>query len=431
MNKLKRITFEKELEDPFYLKDPKLLELYKKCQPPKESYYYFPKGEEIIIHNYKKPIKSLRRVFYNVEYTNDEKQWLLDFKKFLNSHPELKIPNFIDDYFLLAFIYSSNNNLKESYKRLSDYIKFNNETFPIKITPKSKLIEILNRGFIYVYGRDNRYRPIIVCQCKVFQKCYKDYQNEELFQAFSCLFQFIINNMLIPSKYETWNMIVNMTGVSIVSLPEPLKKIIPELSDYYLCRLYKNYIIGLNFLTRILYKIVVNFLDKVTVAKINVLDKKKDPALFKDIRRDNIEEQFGGTAPNMPQENENGFFPPRMPSEHFIKEDENINDILITEDEYINKFKNGEIPEEIISPYIYQKLKLEEKKVQNNLSDKIEKNSEKISSEIKSFQNSNKIYKKSTIHTEEKSNTEKIKDLKNEQLLKIQSTLLKKQNILK
>ena len=127
--------------------------------------------------------------------------------------------------------------------------------------------------------------------------------------------------MLIPSKYETWNMIVNMTGVSIVSLPEPLKKIIPELSDYYLCRLYKNYIIGLNFLTRILYKIVVNFLDKVTVAKINVLDKKKDPALFKDIRRDNIEEQFGGTAPNMPQENENGFFPPRMPSEHFIKED--------------------------------------------------------------------------------------------------------------
>ena len=158
------------------------------------------------------------------------------------------------------------------------------------------------------------------------------------------------------------------------------------------------------------------------------MDKKKDPALFKDIRRDNIEEQFGGTAPNMPQENENGFFPPRMPSEHFIKEDENINDILITEDEYINKFKNGEIPEEIISPYIYQKLKLEEKKVQNNLSDKIEKNSEKISSEIKSFQNSNKIYKKSTIHTEEKSNTEKIKDLKNEQLLKIQSTLLKKQN---
>ena len=70
-NNIKRIKLAKEIEDPYYLKDPILLELYKKSLPPKESYYYFPKGEEIIIHNIKKPIKSLRRVFYNVPYTSD------------------------------------------------------------------------------------------------------------------------------------------------------------------------------------------------------------------------------------------------------------------------------------------------------------------------------------------------------------------------
>ena len=37
----------KELEDIFYLKDSKLIELYKKSLPPKEAYYYFPKGEEM------------------------------------------------------------------------------------------------------------------------------------------------------------------------------------------------------------------------------------------------------------------------------------------------------------------------------------------------------------------------------------------------
>ena len=170
--------------------------------------------------------------------------------------------------------------------------------------------------------------------------------------------------MIIPGQFESWDFIINLSGVSIISLPEPVKKMIPALSNFFLSRLYKNYIIGLNFISRIIYKIACNFLDDVTVSKINVLDKKNDPKLFEIIRRDNIEEQFGGTAPNLPVDAEHGYFPPRMPSEHFIKDNENPQEVLITEDEYINKYKNGEIPEGCISPYLYDKIKKEEE--QNN-----------------------------------------------------------------
>ena len=403
MNKLKRVTLEKECVEPFYLTDPKYYEIYKKCIPPRESYYYFPKGEEIIVPN-KKPIKSIRRVFYKMPYTNNEKQWLIDFKQLINSK-SLKLPYFFDDYLLLAFIYSDGGKLDNSIKRLIKYIKFSNETFPMEINPNSRIIEILNKGFIYIYGRDNRFRPILVCQCKVFQKIYKNYQTEELLNATNFIMQFLVNHMLVPGKFETLNMIVNMTGVSIISLPEPLKKIIPELSDNFLCRLYKNYIIGLTFFTRILYKIAVNFLDKVTVSKITVLDKKKDPALFKSIRRDNVEEQFGGTAPNMPQDAENGFFPPRMPSEHFIKEEENVNDILITEDEYIDKYKKGEIPEECVSPYIYEKLNTQKETYNKQESIKTEqtKYDLKKSKPISNISYSNNITKSSSNQIEGKS----------------------------
>ena len=359
---IKKVTLAKELEDPFYLKDSKLEELYKKCLPPREAYYYFPKGDEIIIHNAKKPNKSLRRIFYNVPYTDLEKKWISDFKSIINNHPETQIPDYFGDYMHLIFIYSTNCKLEESYKRLVDYLKFCKETFPILITPNSKLIEILNKGFVYVYGRDNRFRPIVICQCKVFQKFYKNYQCEEILQASYFLCQFLVNNMLIPGQFESWIMIINLTGCSIVSLPEPIRKMIPALSNYFLSRLYKNYIIGLNFISRIIYKIACAFLDDVTVNKINVLDKKNDPKLFEIIRRDNIEQQFGGTAPNLPVDSENGFFPPRMPSEKFIKDEENSNDILITEEQYINKYKNGEIPEGCISPYLYDQLKEEENK---------------------------------------------------------------------
>jgi hypothetical protein len=173
-------------------------------------------------------------------------------------------------------------------------------------------------------------------------------------------------------------MLVNLKGVSVISLPDSLKKLIPALSNYFLCRLNKTYVMGLNFFTRILYKIAVNFIDPITASKIIVLDEKGDPKLFKNIRPDNIEQQFGGTAPDLSPVIPNSFFPPRMPSPHFIKDEENKNDILISEDEYIKKYKNGEIPIETVSPYIYNKLKEEEIKesqtqineINNNISDK-------------------------------------------------------------
>ena len=138
MDKIKRVTIEKELIDPYYLKDPKLLELYKKSLPPKEAYYYFPKGEEIIVLNNEKPIKSIRRVFYKMPYTNDEKQWLSEFKQILSSHSELKLPDYFDDYLLLCFIYSTGGKLNDSYKRLIEYLEYYKKNFPITITPQSR-----------------------------------------------------------------------------------------------------------------------------------------------------------------------------------------------------------------------------------------------------------------------------------------------------
>ena len=415
MEEIKRIKLAKEAETPFYLNDPKLLDIYNKCLPPKESYYYFPKGEEIITINNKNPIKSIRRIFYNTKYTDYENKMLNQLKQIINSHSEFKLPDYFLDYFVLMFVYARGGDLEASYTQMVEYINFCQKIFPFNITPKSKIVEILNKGFIYVYGRDNRFRPIIVCQSKIFQKYHKDYQFEELLQATSFMCQFVVNNMFLPGQFETWNMIVNLKGVSVISLPDSLKKLIPALSNYFLCRLNKNYIIGLNFFTRILYKIAVNFIDPITASKITVIESKKDPNLFKTIRKDNIEEQFGGEAPNMPIDSENGYFPPRMPSTHFIKDDERKENILISEENYIQKYKNGEIPIEVVSPYIYNKLKEKEKmdkiKVEekNKNKKKENDNQKKIEQEIQ-----RKLDKKRKIIDLKKIEIDKIKKFVND-----------------
>ena len=48
----------------FFTENPILYQRYLDSFPPKEAYYYFPKGEEIIIPNKKNPEKSLRRIFF-------------------------------------------------------------------------------------------------------------------------------------------------------------------------------------------------------------------------------------------------------------------------------------------------------------------------------------------------------------------------------
>ena len=168
------------------------------------------------------------------------------------------------------------------------------------------------------------------------------------------------NYMMIPGQIENWIMIVNMEGTNILSIPESVKKLMNSLSEYFISRLYRCYILGLNAVLRIIYKIICAFVEKTTVEKVIILDNKDDPRKHNDINPENLEERFGGKAPNLEYNIENSLFPPKMPtSNNFFLKNENPKDILITEEQYIEKYNAGEIPLKSASPYIVEKLRLE------------------------------------------------------------------------
>ncbi len=182
----------KELDDPFYLKDPELKELFKKCKPPKEAYFYFPKGEEIIELNQKKPGSSYRKIYYDVPVLEHEKYYINKLKELINKHPEIKLPDFFDDELLLRFLYADDCELDKVFKRITKYIEWSNKIFPLVIQPKSRYVEILNKGFVYVYGRDGRFRPILIFRLVEFVKYEKIYSVQEVIYAGMFLGQFII-----------------------------------------------------------------------------------------------------------------------------------------------------------------------------------------------------------------------------------------------
>lgn len=345
--------------DPFYLKDPNLIELFKKSLPPRDAYLYFPKGEEIVIFNKKKPEKTLRRIHINVPFTDQENIWLAEFHQMINNHPENVFPDYWNDGLNLSYIYSTECNIEKAYKRLIDYFKWYNQHFPMNIQPEDKSIKLLNTGFTYIYGRDHQYRPIIICQPYILQKYEKEYSETDVVNASIFICQYMVNYMLIPGQIENWIMFINLGKTSLLRMPDPIKKLIKALSDYFIARLYKSYIIGMNAILRLIFKFMCSFLEEVTAKKFVILEGKKDPKLFTDFNPQNLEERFGGQAPNCVYDEEFCLFPPRMPSNNYFFNNEDPEKILITEDEYIERYNKGQIPSQSVSPFILERINRE------------------------------------------------------------------------
>ena len=414
-----------EINDPYFLQTEELYERFLECLPPEESYLFFPKGEEIMIPH-KKPEKALRRIYYNTTYTDLEKKWLKELEQIINKHQENKLPDYWNTPLNLMFIYSENCKIEKAYNRMIEYIKWHDNFFPLNFTPTDKALDILNSGFCYCYGRDHEYRPIIICQPYILQKRIKEFIPEDLLRASIFLCEFIKNNMLIPGQVENWNMIVNLKDTSLLSIPDPIKKVIAALSNNFIAKLYKSYIINMSFILRILFKLMCSLLEEITVRKIVVIDGKEDKRMFNFINPMNLEKRFGGDADDLKYDEKHALFPPRMPqTEKYLLSNENKKNILISEDEYIKKMNS--LPEESISPYVLYNIKLKEEREkeeqikkeneikmkkeeeqQKQLNDKINEIHEYLKNEDWSFN-----YENIKINKKYDSNVDEIKNLKN------------------
>ena len=185
-----------------------------------------------------------------------------------------------------------------------------------------------------------------------------------MFMSIVYFLEYVIKNILIVGQVENWIMITDITGVSLVLMPRDLKRIIDSLGSCYRCKLFRNYIIGMNSALRLIVKLFMSFLDQATVNKIKFLDSNNiHSELSTFINDDNLEKKFGGNAPNIIP-GDNNVFPPVMPSDNFSKEGDNL---LISEEEYKSKCNGKDKPtvicEEFIEKWKKEEIEKEEEKL--------------------------------------------------------------------
>ena len=322
----------------YYLYEPELKKRHQLAMPNNLMYRYFPNENDIIIKN-ENPKDNYRFIFNGVEKTQFEKEKLEQFNEFIKEKERKKnIEHFLPEWWIesdtMRYLQASEYNFKKVYSLIKENLK---STEKAKKIIDKRIRYILNSGFIYMYGRDTHFRPILIIEVDKSIKLMDelDYTFEEITQTILFFMNYIVNYMMIPGQIENWILICDLKDVGISKLPQ-FKNILSSLSKFR-CRVIRNYLLNLGKVIKFAAKGILSLLGSASAKKLVVVDSKHLEVMQEFIRKENLQIKHGGIAPNVVYGDDN-LFPPLVPSEEYIKEGENVN---------------------IVSPEIYKEMCLE------------------------------------------------------------------------
>eukprot|EP00347_Sterkiella_histriomuscorum_P013314 403365191 len=134
--------------------------------------------------------------------------------------------------------------------------------------------------------------------------------SEELLLACTFMIEYIRNNMFIPGKIENWNILIDIENTSILKSPyKKMKVFMKAIQSQYRCAVVKIFMVNVSKSFQFIWKAVKKFMQKHTRQKMKITDKNTCKELLELYHPDQIEQKYGGKAPNY----EKPTWPPRMP----------------------------------------------------------------------------------------------------------------------
>jgi hypothetical protein len=108
-----------------------------------------------------------------------------------------------------------------------------------------------------------------------------------------------MRHCFIPGQVESWVAIIDSAYQGFFSLIGALQNSFKFLSETYRMRLYCCYNVRINFAIRMVWNILKNLLDQETINKINLVEEQTVDKLFEHCNREQVEQRFGGTLPDI------------------------------------------------------------------------------------------------------------------------------------
>jgi hypothetical protein len=303
---------------------------------PKEACLYFPKEKEIIEYNYKKPHKLQRKIFECVNYTPFEME---NIKKLYDAVEKSKDKVIFLNHWKLSdtlrFLQSNRFKIDTTIQSIKKHMRWLKEHIPPKV--QDNTFKILNCGFLYVHGRDSRYRPIVMVNTNAYLDNRHKYSYHEWENACIYLIEFIKDKLLLKGQIESWMIFCDLGRLSLLSAPNDLKELVLALQDNFPCRTSNIILYGVSGFISILWTLLKSILDKVVVKKMKLLSHKQKEELFQFVNKEQIEQRFGGFV----RDKVGNFFPPHIVANTYLLPTECKEDILVSKTKYKEIMSNN------------------------------------------------------------------------------------------
>lgn len=308
------------------------------AKPNYEVFLYFPNQKEEIKFDPKEPTKTVRMIFEGgVTFNQYETKKLKELSAEIEKLSETKkfrqfiYPKDWDESKSLRFLQATGYKLDKTIEMLLNHFEWRSKNIPPHITENA--MKILNSGFIYIHGRDNHFRPVMVLRCSEFMKnrkifCFEDWEKAVIF-----FMEYSINELLLPGQIENWVSICDINQISLTSIPSELKRILGILQDNYRCRLYVMWIVNVSGWVKLLWRVIKGLIDNCTERKIKFLKNENLSEIFDLVDRSQVEKRYGGESETITEH----FFPPKFPNKEYFKDSEKIKKVLVGENEYLKK----------------------------------------------------------------------------------------------
>ena len=186
-------------------------------------------------------------------------------------------------------------NFKTAYHLIVHNCNFIDSNFPIEHNNVKKL---LNTGVIYILSRSKvGHHPILVINCTIL---VEKIELEDFALVATFIFDWMIKNMLVPGRIETWIIILDLEDVSLTDVPmDKLKYFMNAVMRNFPTRMHRLVCVNTSWLVRTtFYTVVYPWLDDFIKKKLvmcgdtdsdNFLEFKK---LYFNDRA--LEKKFGG-----------------------------------------------------------------------------------------------------------------------------------------
>ncbi|KAL8451813.1 hypothetical protein Emed_001693 [Eimeria media] len=262
---------------------------------PDEVFNFQPKPTDILKPNPGGP--PVRLIFGDLDLIPHEVEGLKELRKLMENDKELtESPVFADDRYAVRFLQGNDWDASRCVGDMKRHIHWRAETLPIY---RSAVESLLPRGFIYVHGRDEAYRPILVLRCKsiaesdvaadllfIKQGMHQHHHNNnsgnsssssssllsdfyknaalvvagfagEVMPVVIYWLEFALEKLLVKNKVEQWRVVIDLEDCSITSAPiSILKQVCDTLTRNYRGRLYGMLIVNAGFVFRSIWQLV-------------------------------------------------------------------------------------------------------------------------------------------------------------------------------